>query len=147
MMDIALTLLIIFVIVAPVLHGGVTINLPRANAQPLRVEGEHLTISIDYDGKVYLNNDTTAVPDLESAVIARTMGDRTTPVFVKADKNVKYESVFFVLSTLKEMDYQKVSLVSTMSSPQNPIEAISSQSATNAIASEGYPSAASTIND
>lgn len=136
LMDITLVLLIIFVIVAPVLHGGVTINLPKADAEPLQMEGEYLTISVDYDGRVYLNDDTTAVPDLESAVVARTMGNRAIPVFVKADKKVEYESVFFVLSTLKGMNYQKVSLVSTTASPQSLTDPLSPEALLSTAAGE-----------
>ena len=100
--DVMLVLLIIFMITAPLLTQGVQVELPDANAQPIDPEllkdREPLVLSVDRDGRYYLNvgeNEDAAIEADEvarraAAVLAR---DKGTPVLVKADERVPYGRV------------------------------------------------------
>ena len=100
--DVMLVLLIIFMITAPLLTQGITVDLPAAGAEPLDPDlmrdNEPLVLSIDREGQLYLNvgGDVEAPID-EQTVLARTAAvlrrNAETPVLVKADEAVEYGRV------------------------------------------------------
>jgi biopolymer transport protein TolR len=94
--DVMLVLLIIFMITAPLLTQGISVDLPEVGAEPLDPEtleqNEPLVVSIDRDGLFYLN----VGGDPEAPIDEQTLLDRIgavvrqapdTPVFVKADQS------------------------------------------------------------
>ena len=115
--DVMLVLLIIFMITAPLLTQGISVDLPRAASQALDPEllrdNEPLILSVDRDGKFYLNigdNPETPVDDktvLErvSAVIRR---NAQTPVLVKADQSVPYGRVVTGAALLQQAGAAKI---------------------------------------
>jgi biopolymer transport protein TolR len=95
--DVMLVLLIIFMITAPLLTQGISVDLPEVGAEPLDAEAleqnEPLVVSIDRDGLFYLN---VGGDDPEAPIDEQTLLDRIgavvrqapeTPVFVKADQS------------------------------------------------------------
>ena len=100
--DVMLVLLIIFMITAPLLTQGVQVELPDANAQPIDPEllkdREPLVLSVDRDGRYYLNVGENEDAAIEAAEVARRAAavlgrDKGTPVLVKADERVPYGRV------------------------------------------------------
>ena len=100
--DVMLVLLIIFMITAPLLTQGISVDLPQAAAEPLDPElmedNEPLVLSIDRDGLLYLNiGGDDQEPIDEQTVLARTAAvlrrNAQTPVLVKADQAVPYGRV------------------------------------------------------
>jgi biopolymer transport protein TolR len=97
--DVMLVLLVIFMITAPLLTEGISVDLPAVGAAPLDPDlmrdNEPLVLSVDRDGRFYLNiaDDPNAPVDEETvinttaAVIRR---NAETPVLVKADENVPW---------------------------------------------------------
>ena len=97
--DVMLVLLIIFMITAPLLTQGISVDLPNAPASQLDPgENEPLVLSVDRDGKYYLNVgddedvavDDATVVERASAVLRR---NAQTPVLVQADESVPYGRV------------------------------------------------------
>ena len=94
--DVMLVLLIIFMITAPLLTQGITVDLPEVGAEPLDPEmlnqNEPLIVSIDRDGLFYINvgGDPEAAVD-EDALVMRVGAvlrqAPETPVYVKSDKS------------------------------------------------------------
>jgi len=115
--DVMLVLLIIFMITAPLLTQGITVDLPNAPASQLDPEllrdNEPLVLSVDRDGKFYLNigdNEETPIDEATlveraSAVIRR---NAQTPVLVKADENVPYGRVVIGASLLQQAGATKI---------------------------------------
>ena len=100
--DVMLVLLIIFMITAPLLTQGITVDLPNAAAEPLDPEflrdNEPLVLSIDEEGLFYLNvgDDEQSPVDAQTVVITTAAVLRRnveTPVLVKADQAVSYGRV------------------------------------------------------
>ena len=112
LVDVMLVLLIIFMIAAPMLHQGIEVALPRADAKnlPLRVE-DPLIVSIDRDGLVYLRE----VPVHPSQLVERLLpmikarGDDS--VFLKGDRDVPYGRVIEVLDVLHRGGIVRVGMV------------------------------------
>ena len=112
LVDVMLVLLIIFMIAAPMLHQGIEVALPQANAGPLpQRTQEPLVVSVNRDGLIYLFEDpihsTQLVDRLKPLVEARS-GET---VFVKGDRDVPYGHVMEVLDLLREGGIVNVGMV------------------------------------
>ena len=103
LVDVMLVLLIIFMIAAPMLHQGVEVALPRADATnlPMRVE-DPLVVSIDRDGNVYLQESRVS-----DQIKAR--GDES--VFLKGDREVPYGKIIEVLDILHRGGIVRVGMI------------------------------------
>jgi biopolymer transport protein TolR len=101
LVDVMLVLLIIFMIAAPMLHQGVEVALPRAEATnlPMRVE-DPLVVSIDRDGIVYLQETRVAAEDLVDRVTEQVKARGEESVFLKGDREVPYGRIIEVLDIL-----------------------------------------------
>jgi len=109
--DVMLVLLVIFMVAAPLLTVGVPIDLPNSNAQPLPENTEPLNITIDKEGKLYLQDEEIAlnqlVPRLKVIFENRT-DDR---IYVHGDRNVDYGAVMKVMGLMNGAGYSRVALV------------------------------------
>lgn len=116
LVDVAFTLLIIFMITAPILQGGVEVTVPRAPASPLESE-EGVVVSIDGAGRVYIDDTQVSMEEFEAAImpILRRKGFPT--VYVKGDTNVPYGVVLRVIGRLNEADVEAVSLIAEPEEP------------------------------
>ena len=108
--DVAFTLLVVFMITAPILQGGVEVVVPKAPAAPLQTS-EGLVISITRDGDLYLDDTPVSIEEFNATVIdvIRQRGSPT--VYVKGDKDVAYGVVLRVIGRLKEAEIEAVSLI------------------------------------
>lgn len=110
LIDVAFTLLIIFMITAPILQGGVEVRVPRAVAAPLTSE-EAVIVSITAEGKIFLDDTPVDLDELRLALprVARQKGSEA--VYVKADERASYGTVLKVLGALKASEIQTVGLI------------------------------------
>jgi biopolymer transport protein TolR len=101
LVDVMLVLLIIFMIAAPMLHQGIEVALPRAQAQnlPMRTE-DPLVLSIDRDGKVFLKETPVELEDLVEQLKAQIEARGDDAVFLKGDRDVQYGRIVEVLDVL-----------------------------------------------
>jgi biopolymer transport protein TolR len=112
--DVMLVLLIIFMITAPLMTQGISVDLPKAPAQPIAAEdNEPLVLSVDREGKFYLNvGDNTEVPIDDAALVERASAvirrNAETQVLVKADETVPYGRVVTAMVLLQQSGAQKV---------------------------------------
>ena len=101
LVDVMLVLLIIFMIAAPMLHQGIEVALPRAEAAPLQMRVEDpLVLSIDRDGKIFLRATPVEIEDLVDQVKAQTEARGDDSVFLKGDREVSYGRIVEVLDVL-----------------------------------------------
>ena len=112
LVDVMLVLLIIFMIAAPMLHQGIEVNLPEADAQelPLRVE-DPLVLSVNQQGLVFVRDQpihpSQLVEHLKPILEAR--GDSS--LFLKGDEALPYGKVIEVLNVLQQGGIEQVGLV------------------------------------
>ena len=118
--DVMLVLLIIFMITAPLLTQGISVDLPQAAAEPLDPDllqdNEPLVLSIDSAGLLYLNiGGDDQEPIDEQTVLARTAAvlrrNAETPVLVKADTRVPYGQVVTAMALLQQAGAEQVGFV------------------------------------
>jgi len=113
MVDVMLVLLIIFMISAPLLTVGVPLDLPQTQAKSLDQDKEPLTISVNGEGKWFLQNTEIAVdeilPKLKAITAAR--GGMEERIYVRGDRKVDYGTVMKVMGRLSSAGFSRVALV------------------------------------
>ena len=111
--DVMLVLLVVFMITAPLLSVGVPVNLPETSARPLQGSEEPLTITVDAEGKIWLQEAEVPldelVPKLVAVVEAR--GDKEERIFVRGDRGITYGAVMQVMGTINAAGFRHVALV------------------------------------
>jgi len=120
MVDVMLVLLIIFMVTAPLMTSGVSVDLPKTNAQPLNSDSEPLTVSIKADGSIFLQDQAVDVGDLVAKLqaIAKNNADRR--IFVRGDKDLAYGRIMEVMGTITQGGFTKVALLAEQTAaPQN----------------------------
>jgi biopolymer transport protein TolR len=114
LIDVAFVLLIIFMITAPIMQGGIELQLPEAQAAPL-TQAEAVTISVDRDGAIFFE-ETQVTLDEIGGLIASHMERRPDDyVAMKVDANARYEPVAQILGIMAAGGITNVSL------PVNPV--------------------------
>jgi biopolymer transport protein TolR len=115
MVDVMLVLLIIFMVSAPLLTVGVPIDLPQTQAKSLGQDKEPLAVSVDTQGKVFLQNTEIAmdelVPKLKAITAARGGNNAEERIYVRGDKKVDYGTVMKVMGRLSAAGFARVALV------------------------------------
>jgi biopolymer transport protein TolR len=111
LVDVMLVLLIIFMVTAPLMTSGVSVDLPKTDAKPLNTDSEPLTVSINAAGKIYLQNQEVQIPELVSKLQAVSQNDNSRRIFVRGDKDISYGLVMQVMGTITEGGFTKVALL------------------------------------
>jgi biopolymer transport protein TolR len=111
MVDVMLVLLIIFMVTAPMLTAGVQVDLPKTEAAPLQGQDEPLVVSIQSDGKVYLQKTPVEVDELGAKLKAIAGEKIDTRIFVRGDKSVDYGRVMHVVGAVNAAGFNKVALI------------------------------------
>lgn len=111
MVDVMLVLLVIFMVAAPMMTTGVTVDLPDSNASALPGQDEPLSVSITADGKVYVQKTAVGVKQLQSKLKAIAGTKKDTRIFVRGDRKVDYGKVMEVMGALQASGFDKVALV------------------------------------
>jgi biopolymer transport protein ExbD len=109
--DVMLVLLIIFMVAAPLATVDIQVNLPASTAEPQPRPDKPLFLSVKSDLSIALGNDTVARELLGSTLDAAAKGDKSTLIFLRADKAVPYGELMEVMNQLRKAGYLKVSLV------------------------------------
>lgn len=117
--DVMLVLLIIFMVTAPMMVEGVSVELPETTAQPLESEKEPLVVTIDKEGQVFINDFKTG-RDIFATKLTKVLEarqDRT--VYLKADKTIPYGVVMQIMSEIRGTGVAKLGMV-TLPVPETP---------------------------
>jgi biopolymer transport protein ExbD len=102
LVDVAFTLLVIFIISAPILQGGMDVNLPEGNVQPVAAIENMFIVTIQADDQVFLEKSPLAIADLERSLPQLLQAAGTERMFVKADSAASVGILVRVLETAKE---------------------------------------------
>ena len=103
LLDLAFVLLIIFIITTPLLESNIAMQLPVGSEHPSGPVDPKLirTVSIDKDGRVYLESNPIELPVLEQELTTFRQENPEAAVVVRADKSLRYQQVVDVMDVLE----------------------------------------------
>jgi biopolymer transport protein ExbD/biopolymer transport protein TolR len=110
LVDVAFVLLIIFMITAPMMQGGVQVRLPRAEARPLE-EQTGITVSVDSRGRIFVDQATFSYEDFRATFRALVARRKPAAIYLRADRGVPYGDVVRVLAIIRTAGIRDVGLV------------------------------------
>ena len=111
LVDVMLVLLIIFMVTAPLMTSGVTVDLPKTAANPVNTDSTPITLSINAEGKVFVQNDQVQIGDLVAKLQALSNNQTDRRIFVRGDQTVSYGQIMQVMGTIVAGGFSKVALL------------------------------------
>ena len=119
--DVMLVLLIIFMITAPILTQGITVDLPQALSQAIESANEEpIIVSVNHHGELFLNIHDNPEQSLDASTIMHRVAaeiklakesKQLRPVLVKGDRRVEYDKVIAVMNILKKSGVENIGLL------------------------------------
>jgi biopolymer transport protein TolR len=106
LVDIAFVLLIIFVITAPMLQGGVEVNLPRGDVQPLSSDENPFFVTVQRDGRVFWEGTATTMAEFQQSFGQFARAGEFERVFIRGDSLSSYGSIMRVITTVADAGKQ-----------------------------------------
>ncbi|PAF53468.1 biopolymer transporter ExbD [Helicobacter sp. 13S00482-2] len=114
LVDIMLVLLAILMVTTPTINYQEQITLPKGSKTTKADQERSLEIRMDAKKKIYVKNTTydyNSFPD--SLNLLAKQYDKNTSVYIRADKNLRYDNIVYLLKSIKEAGFLKVSLVTS----------------------------------
>jgi len=114
LVDVMLVLLIVFMVTAPLLTVGVPIDLPQTKAQQLQGDKEPLTITVDTEGKIYLQDTEIVLDEIVPKLLAIASNGYEERIYVRGDRRVNYGTVMKIMGTISAAGFQRIALVTEL---------------------------------
>jgi biopolymer transport protein TolR len=111
LVDVMLVLLIVFMVTAPLMTTGVSVDLPKTNAQPLNNDSRPLTVSIRANGDIYLQDEPVPIGDVVEKLKAIALNNPDRRIFVRGDKDLPYGRIMEVMGTITQGGFSHVALL------------------------------------
>ncbi len=110
LIDVMMLLMIIFMITAPMMQGGVDVTLPKADTRALEPKGG-LVVTIGRDGRIWTDDVALSLSEFRGSVSALAAKAGKDGVYLRADQGVPYGTVAQVLAALRGAGIANVGLV------------------------------------
>ncbi len=111
LVDVMLVLLIVFMIAAPLLSVGVPVELPKTDAKSLPSEQEPLTITVDKEGLIYIQETEVTLEELTPQLIAMATNGYEERIYLRGDENGNYGPVMKVMAAINAAGFTNIGLV------------------------------------
>jgi len=119
LVDVAFTLLVIFMITAPILQGGIEIQVPEAAAGPLSAD-EALVVSIDDDEQIYLDDVPVTYEEFDATIDQLISRQQSDEVFLKADQDLRFGLAVRVMGRIQEAGASAVNIIANTETRRRP---------------------------
>ncbi len=111
LLDLAWTLLVVFIIAVTASVQGIKVNIPKASDSPSLQKPKTKAISIMDKGQIYLDAYPVSMEELETLLRQYKAADPDLPVVIKGDAKVYYQQIVSVLDLLQRLDITQLGLV------------------------------------
>lgn len=101
LIDVMMLLLVIFMITAPLMQGGVDVKLPEASAKALEDKGS-LVVTVDRSGRIYVDRDLVTYAEFRGTFRALLQARRSKGVTFRGDRGASWERVSQVLAVIRD---------------------------------------------
>ena len=116
LVDVMLVLLIVFMVTAPLLTVGVPIELPKTAAKQMTDDNEPLTITIDKNSKIYIQEMEIDFDELAEKLEAIGQSNYDQKIYINGDKDISYEVLMKVMAKISSSGYTSIGLVTDIES-------------------------------
>jgi biopolymer transport protein ExbD len=110
MLDLAYVLLVIFILMCTASVQGVKVNLPKASAAPSLAKPKTRAISVNNEGKIFLDTVPVTLQELEQRLGQAKAQSGDFPVVIKGDSQTQYQGIMDVLDVLGRLGLSQVGL-------------------------------------
>lgn len=110
LVDVAMTLLIIFMITAPMIQSGVKLDLPKMQSDAQTIQ-EGVLISYTAEDQIYINGILVNIQDFENRLIKAWVQSGRKPVFLSADRDIPYGKIVSLIDHVKIAGIDNLGLV------------------------------------
>ena len=111
LVDVMLVLLIVFMVAAPLLSVGVPVELPKTDAKSLPAEQEPITITVNKDGLIYIQDTEIALDNLAPRLEAISTNGYNERIYLRADEDSDYGAVIKVMARVNAAGFSNLGLV------------------------------------
>ena len=119
LVDVMLVLLVIFMVTAPILQTGIDVQLPETRAATDTNPADNVVLSISREGFLYYGSDVINLSAIPNRLKKDAKGPKD-PIYLRADKDVKWASIISVIDTVRGAGYSEIKLVTKpFKAPQN----------------------------
>ena len=112
--DVMLVLLIIFMVTAPLLTSGIKVNLPESSANALSEKTEPVTITVNKDGKIYLQKKQLSKNQLITKLTEIKKNNQDLKIFIKGDRELNYGKIISIMGDINKAGFKKVALITKL---------------------------------
>jgi len=110
LIDVMMLLMVIFMITAPIMQGGVDVALPRAEARPLEPK-QGLVVTVNRRGEIFVDQTRLTYSEFRASFRALSSSRGRDGVYLRADQGVPYGTVVRVLAVMRAAGVGDVGLV------------------------------------
>ncbi len=103
LVDVAFTLLVIFIITAPILQGGVEVGVPRADVAPLSAEEEPFVVAVRANGEIVLSETVVPYEDFEGALSQVVAAGNVGRIYIRGDSLAYHGDMVRVIAKVQEL--------------------------------------------
>jgi len=114
MIDVALTLLVIFIVASPMIHHSIKVNLPRGQVHEVKGNAKNTVVYLDKGSRLYLNGDPVTQQQLTQ--LLKKLDPTHETIFIQADRSVDYGTVIELVDDIKLSGVKHVALATKKSS-------------------------------
>ncbi len=112
LVDVMLVLMAILMVTAPTITFQEQITLPQGSKTVSVTKPKTLTIRMDKNKKIYLGKDVYEMDTFADDFVNKSIKyDKTSDVYIRADKNLQYKNVIYILKSVKSAGFEQVSLI------------------------------------
>jgi len=112
LVDVMLVLMAILMVTAPTITFQEQITLPQGSKTVQVEKPKTLTIRMDKNKKIYLGKDTYTLDTFADDFVNQSVKyDKTSEVYIRADENLQYKNVMYILKSVKAAGFEQVSLI------------------------------------
>lgn len=111
LVDVMLVLLVAFVITIPALSNAIHVNLPKTVTTTPPEQQKAVTVTVDSDGKVYLDNTEIAREQLQAQLASLKAANDNVSLHLRADDRVPYGPVAKVMAAIEHAGISRVSVL------------------------------------
>ena len=112
LVDVMLVLMAILMVTAPTITFQEQITLPQGSKTVSVTKPKTLTIRMDKNIKIYLGKDVYEMDTFADDFVNQSVKyDKTSDVYIRADENLQYKNVIYILKSVKAAGFEQVSLI------------------------------------